>query len=171
MPSDGLYELRQLSVFDGEDVFRMLQTICNSENAFTNPVKGMSYSEYKQWLKQQDDWSLERNLPEGYVGQTIFWLYDNGIPVCIGKIRHALTEQSRRIGGNVGYAISNKYRKKGYGTIIVGLLVEKAVVMGLKEILLTVEKGNFASKRVIEKNGGKLVNENDERWFFVFDVV
>ncbi len=164
-----MVELRELSVFDDEEVFMMLQNIGNDENAFTNPVKGMSYDDYKQWLKQQHNWSLGKDLPNGYVGQTIYWLYDNGIPVGIGKIRHALTEHSRKFGGNIGYAISNKYRGNGYGTIILKLLLEKAKDIKLEEKLLTVEKTNPASKRVIEKNGGKLIDENEERWFFCFD--
>lgn len=162
------YEFRQLSVFDGEDVFQMLQTIGDKENAFTNPVKGMSYYEFKEWLKQQNNWSLEKDLPDGYVGQTIFWLFCDGVPVGVGKIRHALTEQSRWIGGNVGYAISNKSRGKGYGTLLLELLLKKAKEMNVNEILLTVEKSNLASKRVIEKNGGRLTDENDERWIFCF---
>lgn len=162
-------ELRKLSFFDGEDVYQMLQTIGDNENAFTNSVNGMTFEEYKVWLKRQEDWSQGIDLPNGYVGQTIFWLYDNNIPVGIGKIRHALTEHSRQIGGNIGYAISDKYRGKGYGTIILKLLLEKAKEMNVKEKLLTVEKINPASKRVIEKNGGKLIGENDERWFFSFD--
>ncbi len=164
-----MIELRELSVLDGEDVFLMLQTIKDNENAFTNPVSGMDYDSYKQWLKQQYDWSLEINLPEGYVGQTIFWLYDNDMPVGIGKIRHALTDHSREIGGNIGYAISNNYRGRGYATILLKLLLDKAEEMNVNEKLLTVEKINPASKRVIEKNGGRLIKENDERWFFVFD--
>lgn len=164
-----MLKFRKLSIFDGEDVFQMLQYIGENENAFSNPVHGMSFDCYKQWLVQQYDWSIEKNLPGGYVGQTIYWLYDNDTPVGIGKIRHALTEHSRTIGGNIGYAISNKYRGKGYGTIILKMLLEKAKEMNIKEKLLTVEKSNPTSKRVIEKNGGKLIGENEERWFFSFD--
>lgn len=163
-----MVELRELSVFDGEEIYMMLQTIGDNENAFTNPVNGMSFDDFKQWLIQQYDWSIEANLPVGYVGQTIFWLFDNDTPVGIGKIRHTLTEHSRQIGGNIGYAISNKYRGKGYGTIILKLLLEKANKMNVKEKLLTVEKINPASRRVIEKNGGKMIGENAERWFFEF---
>lgn len=164
-----MVEIRELLTSDGKDVFQMLQTIDKDENAFTNPVKGMNYEVFKEWLIQQNQWSRCENLPEGFVGQTIFWLYDNGIPIGIGKIRQALTEHSRKIGGNIGYAISDKYRGKGYGTIILKLLLEKAKEMNVKEILLTVEKINPASRRVIEKNGGRLIDENEERWFFSFD--
>ena len=160
--------LKQLSVSDGMDIYKMLQHISAVENEFKNPVKEMTYDEYKQWLKQQDDWSRGENLPDGYVGQTCFWLFDNGVPVGFGKIRHSLTEQSKQIGGNIGYAISSDYRGKGYGSILLKKLLESADNMNIDEKLLTVEKYNYASKRVIEKNGGKLIKENEYRWFFEF---
>ena len=79
--------LKQLSSEDGIDIFNMLKGIQSVENSFTNPVHDMDYTKFKNWLVQQDDWSKEINLPEGYVGQTIFWLIDDETPVGIGKIR------------------------------------------------------------------------------------
>jgi len=160
--------LRQLSSNDGEDIYMLLQHIGFEENAFTNPVKGMSYDEYEKWLIQQDNWSKNIDLPQGYVGQTCYYLMVNDIPVAFGKIRHSLTKQSRIKGGNIGYAVSDKYRGKGYGTMILKLLLVKAEELNIKEKLLTVEKINPASKRVIEKNGGRMISENSDRWFFEF---
>lgn len=162
------YWLRQLSVSDGIDVYDMLQHIEKNENEFKNPVKGLPFFEFKKWLLEQDAWSRGEMLPEGYVGQTCFWLMEDGIPIGFGKVRHALTTQSRIIGGNLGYAISDEHRGKGMAKILLKLLVEKANEMGIKEKILTVEKFNFASKRVIEANGGKQIAENEQRWFFVF---
>lgn len=161
--------LRQLSIFDGQDVYNLLQHIGEEENAFKNPVRNMSYNEFKQWLVQQDAWSRNESLPDGYVGQTCFWLIADGVPVAFGKIRHSLTPASRIQGGNIGYAVSSEYRGKGYGTRILNLLLHKAEEMHVQEKLLSVEKNNPASKRVIEKNGGRLVSENQYRWFFVFE--
>ena len=160
--------LRQLSIFDGLDVYNLLQHIGEEENAFKNPVKKMSYDEFKLWLVQQDAWSRNENLPNGYVGQTCFWLMVDDVPVAFGKIRHALTPSSRMQGGNIGYAVSSEYRGMGYGTKILNLLLQKAEEMNIQEKLLSVEKFNLASKRVIEKNGGRLVSENQYRWFFSF---
>lgn len=158
--------LRQLSPNDGKAFYNMLQHIEREENAFTNPVNGMSFDEYLLWLKQQDDWSKGDNLPKGYVAQTIFWLMDGETPVGIGKIRHVLTESSRIFGGNIGYAISSQHRGLGYGTTIVKELFKQADKMGIKERILTVEKYNYASKRVIENNKGTLFDENEFRWYF-----
>ena len=132
-------ELKQLSTKDGLKVFEMLQRIGSCENEFKNTAHGLTYDEYKVWLVQQDDWSKGANLPEGYVAQTIYWLIDEDNPVGIGKIRHELNCQL------------------------------KAREIGVLELLLSVEKYNPASKKVIEKNGGKLINENEDRWFFTFN--
>lgn len=158
--------LKQLSIDDDTIIYNMLQNIGNNENEFKNPVRGMTYIEFKDWLKQQDEWSKEMNLPNGYVGQTIFWLYDNEVPVGIGKIRHKLTKDSRCCGGNIGYAISCNERGKGYGKQLIYLLKDKCLEMSIFERLLTVEKSNPISKYVIEKCGGKLIKENNKRWFF-----
>ena len=162
-------KLRQLSIDDSVDIFKMLQRIGPCENEFKNTAHGLTYEEYKAWLVQQDDWSKGVNLPEGYVAQTIFWLFDDDKPVGIGKIRHELTCHSRTIGGNIGYAIDPVSRGKGYATKLLELLILKAREIGVLETLLSVEKYNPASKRVIEKAGGKQINENDDRWFFTFD--
>ena len=161
--------LRQLNVSDGEDIYEMLQRIGSCENEFKNTANGLTYDEYKAWLIQQDNWSKGDNLPENYVAQTIFWLFEEDKPVGIGKIRHELNCHSRTIGGNIGYAIDPVNRGKGYATELLKLLIHKAREIGVKETLLSVEKYNPASKIVIEKNGGKQINENDDRWFFTFD--
>lgn len=158
--------LQKLTAHDGERFYRMLQDIGSRENSFTNPVNGMDFGEYKQWLSRQEEWSEGRNLPDGYVAQTLYWLVDGGMPVGIGKIRHALTAESREAGGNVGYAIASAHRGRGYGKVLLGLLLAEAKKMGLDEILLTVDKGNIASKKVVEANGGILVRENPGRWYF-----
>ena len=158
--------LKQLSPLDGEEIFLMLKSIGASENAYYNPVNKMDYEQYKKWLIEQDQWSRSENLPQGYVRQTIYWMYDVNTPVGVGKIRYSLTDQSREFGGNIGYAISKTYRGKGYGNSILKLLLEKAKQLEIPEILITVEKFNYASKAVAELNGGVLTRESDIRWYF-----
>ena len=160
------FEIRQLSIEDGQDIYKMLKRIGPSENHFQNPVHHMSYNQYKEWLIEQDNWSKEIGLPKGYAGQTSFWMYVEGRPVAFGKIRHSLNENSRKVGGNIGYAVDPLERGKGYATLFLSELIHLANMMGIEEILLSVEKYNYASKRVIEKNGGYVFNENELRWFF-----
>ena len=161
-----MIRLQKLSTNDGMDVFEMLKGIGSVEKSFTNPTYKMSYTEFQDWLLQQVLWDQGVMLPEGYVAQSIYWLYDDETPVGMGKIRHELTENSRKKGGNIGYAISHSYRGKGYGSVLLKLLLEEAKRIGVNEILLTIDKNNEASKSVCEKNGGVLFDENTERWFY-----
>ena len=162
-------ELRELRCTDGLDVYNMLQTIGAEENEFHNDAYGLSFEEFKSWLKKQYNWSRGIELPEGYVKQWIFWMYVEGRPVGFGKLRERLTEHSKKIGGNIGYAISSVERGKGYGTVLFGMLLNKAKEMKIETVMSTVEKGNPISKRIQETNGGILIQENDQRWYFSFD--
>lgn len=157
--------LQQISPIDGLDGYELLQRIGEMENDFTNPIHGKSFNEYQEWLVQQDSWSREDNLPQGYVGQTCYWLKYDGEIVGLGKIRHGLTEQSRIEGGNIGIAIDPLRRGKGLGGRFISLLLEKANEMKIGEILITVKKFNFASKAAFEKNGCRIIKETDGWWY------
>ena len=50
-------------------------------------------------------------------------------------------------------------RRKGYGTLILELTLEKAKDLGLDKVLLTCDTDNVASAKIIEKNGGKLAGQ------------
>ena len=161
-------ELIQLSLSDGNDEYELLQRIGPCENHFLNSAYGISREQFNQWLDEQDKWSKGIDLPEGYVPQTVYWLKVDGKPVGIGKIRSRLTESSKKIGGNIGYAIDPNKRGNGYSTILLKYLLDEARRMKVDEIMLTVDLGNLASKRAIEKCGGELFMKNEERWFFRF---
>ena len=163
------YELKELNPADGEDIYLMLQTIAQVEQEFHNDVCGMKYEEFKNWLIIQNDWSQGRGLPKGYVKQWIYWFYAYGKPVGIGKLREKLTDHSRIVGGNIGYAISAPERGKGYGTVLFKLLLRKAKEIHIETVMSTVEKTNPISRIIQEKCGGILVQENDQRWYFSFD--
>ena len=160
--------IKKLSRSDGREVFEMLKGIDTVENAYTNPTYIMSFPEFQEWLLEQEEWDKGNNLPKGYVAQSIYWLYDGDTPVGMGKIRHGLTENSRKNGGNIGYAISRPYRGKGYGSAFLKMLLEEARTLGIEEIILTIDKYNKASKSICENNGGILFDENAERWFYRF---
>ena len=163
-------QIRQLSVDDGVEIYEMLQRIGKSENEFHNEANGLTFDEFKTWLKLMDDWSKGENLPDGYVREYKYWLVDDEGNYCgYGKIREKLTEKSREFGGNLGFAVDPLYRGKGYGNSFFKLLLDKAVEMNLKEIISTVEKFNYPSKKVHEYCGGKLYKETDKRWYFSFN--
>ena len=68
-------ELKQLSLEMGKSEYHMLQGILNGENGFYNPACSISYEEYREWLKKEDDISKGVNLPEGWIPATTYFLY------------------------------------------------------------------------------------------------
>jgi predicted acetyltransferase len=112
---------------------------------------------FGKYVRDRLDWKEGKNLPEGWVPGSTFWLV-RGDNVIVGtsSLRHRLTEHLRNIGGHIGFNIRPSERGKGYGTAILALTLEKAKELGLKRVLVTCDDNNIASAKVIEKNGGIL---------------
>jgi len=108
------------------------------------------FAEHVEWLRSQET----RDEP-GRVRQNTFWLVRNGREI-IGesRLRHALTPSLEQFGGHIGYMIRPSERRKGYGTKILALTLEKAREIGLDRVLVTCSPTNTASAEVILANGG-----------------
>ncbi len=50
----------------------MLQDIDRRENDFTHDVKDMPYEKFSEWCKLQYEYANGRQLPAGYVPQSIY---------------------------------------------------------------------------------------------------
>lgn len=59
--------------------------------------------------------------------------------------------------GHIGYSVVPWKRGRGYATRALGLLLPEARREGLPYVELTTDAANVASRRVIEANGGVLV--------------
>lgn len=166
-------ELAQLSRDNGLAEYGMLQDIDNNEYGFINEACGMSFDDYEKWLIQQDDYSKGRNLPHNWIPQTTFFLYIDGRPVGIGRIRHYSNETLELQGvGNLGYGIAKSFRGKGYGSILFECLLEKCKLFGYSEIKLFPYIDNVATNRVMLKHGAKLIGTlNDEKNIYVIPVI
>lgn len=164
------YELKKLSVNDGRDVYDMLQSIPKDENGFINGVNGMNFDEYKSWLVHADENSKKTEIEDGWkVPQSTYWLYVNGRPVGVGKIRHFLTDKLRLEGGHIGYAIAPGARNKGCGKILLRELLKEAKKLNIDRALITVQNENAASIKVALANGGLIEKIGAERHFIWVD--
>ncbi len=118
---------------------------------------GKSFKKYVSWLESA---SLGKNLPEGYVANSTFWLIDaHDEIVAVSNIRCELTESLLMLGGHIGYGVRSSARRKGYGTEILRQSLVEARLMGIGDMRITCDKENPGSARVIIKNGGELDEE------------
>jgi predicted acetyltransferase len=115
-------------------------------------------SNFEELVQQIRDEADPRKVKPGLVPQTVFWLIDNSEFIGRVSIRHELDERLLRQGGHIGYEIRPSKRKRGYGTAILRLGLEKAREMGLLRVLVTCDEDNIGSRKIIEHNGGKLEN-------------
>ncbi len=164
------YELKKLTPEDGRDVFDMLKEIGENENGFANPVNTMSYDEYRAWLVRRDDESRGVLDQSWKVPQTTYWLYANGAPVAIGKLRHRLTDRLLIEGGHIGYGVRASARGNGHATALLELMLQKARAMGIEKILITVREDNPASAKVAEKSGGALEKREGGRLYYWIEL-
>jgi len=61
--------------------------------------------------------------------------------------------------GHFGYAVVPWKRRRGYATQALRMMLQDARAVGLTSIEITADKGNIASCRAIEANGGGFVEE------------
>ena len=100
------------------------------------------------------------DLPPGYTPGSTFWLVENDRRILgATNIRHYLNDGLRRIGGHIGYGIRPSERQKGYATLMLRLALEKARKLGIPKVLLTCDKSNIASAKVMLNNGAMLESE------------
>lgn len=128
-------------------------------------LEGTSHNKYngdfELFLKKVEDLRQGRNLPEGWMPESLYWLVDDSKFIGRLAIRHALNDHLRTIGGHIGYAIRPSERQKGYGSLALTLGLQKAKELGIDPVLLTCLSTNIASKRIIEKHGGVYEGESD----------
>lgn len=164
-------EIKKLSVHDGRDIYEMLQELPADENGFINSVHGKTYDEYQEWLKGAVRSSEQAGIVDGWkVPSTIFWLFEDGQPVGIGKVRHFLTDALREHGGNVGYAIRPSARNRGLGKKLLALLMTESRKIGVDQLLLTIQNHNASSIRVALDNGGRIVRTTEDRHYIGIDL-
>ncbi|MGC2234718.1 MAG: GNAT family N-acetyltransferase [Pyrinomonadaceae bacterium] len=107
-------------------------------------------------LNNVENYALGTNLPPNHVPSDTFWLVRERRIIGRSDLRHRLNANLEDVGGHIGYDIRPTERRKGYGTLILKLTLEKAKNRGLKRVLLTCAADNTGSAKIIEKNGGKL---------------
>lgn len=103
--------------------------------------------------------ALQENTTPDKVPQTTYWLTNNGEYIGRLSIRHELNDHLLKIGGHIGYDVRPSKRRMGYGTKQLELGLEKARELGLGRALLTCDKDNIGSRKIIESHGGVLENE------------
>lgn len=131
-----------------------------TRSGLAQPVANQTFSDFINTLRNQP---YKDKIAKNLVPATTYWLIDNDEFIGRVQIRHELNEELAKTGGHIGYYIRISKRKKGYGKKILELGLKEAKKLGIKKALVTCDVTNFASKKIIEANGGVFENTYDEK--------
>ena len=119
--------------------------------------KDMDFQTYIRRLQEE---SLGIDIPENWVPASTYFLVDETHKIFGAvNIRHRLTDNLMIEGGHVGYGIRPSVRNQGYGTKILKMALDILREMNVEDVLVTCDKDNIGSAKVIQNNGGKLDSE------------
>lgn len=100
-----------------------------------------------------------KDLPKDRVRMWLYWLERDGRIVAESSLRHELNDVLRHEGGHIGYNVRPSERLKGYGSMMLGLMLGEARKIGLERVFITCDTDNAGSARIIEKHGGVLESQ------------
>ena len=115
--------------------------------------------EVAAYFDKVDNFRRGIDVPPGYVPGSSFWLVDGRHYLGSGDVRHYLNDSLRRLGGNIGYSIRPAAWGLGLGTRQLAMLLDEAALLRICRPIVTCFDANIASVRIIEKNGGVLLNK------------
>ena len=149
--------LEKVSSNQPKGLMEFLIDFSKGENGVKGPNINNPDFTLKSYLNNVIAMESSENLKVGYVPMSTYWLLDdNDYVIGICKLRHKLTKLLLDYGGHIGYYIKKSERNKGIGTFMLKNTLKEAKNLGLEKVLITTEIDNFASNRIILKNGGKL---------------
>jgi predicted acetyltransferase len=111
------------------------------------------------YVELMNDRAQGRNVSAGFVSADEFWIVSSGVVVGSLSVRHELNENLRRLGGHVGYSTHPEYRRRGVATFALRSALGILGTLGVAEALVTCRADNAASIAVIEKCGGRRIED------------
>ena len=85
-------ELVRVQDSDYEKAYELYMTFQANENGFMNSVYGYNYEQFLAWIEKKRNWSLGKELPDGFVPDTSYVLVDEGLYIGVFKIDYNKSE-------------------------------------------------------------------------------
>lgn len=162
-----MLELRKMNLQDIKEQWEYVTALPKDENGLTNPYEGITFEEYETTVLPE--LMMHENpvgMPEWFVPETYYYLWDEQVLVGEYRIRHYLTEALKIGAGHIGYSIKKEFRGKGYGSKGLALALDLArEIVPEDEIYLRVLKSNIPSFKAISNNGAYIVGEDETHYF------
>ena len=152
--------LKEPNINDEKEIIKYKEEFIKYNSLLNGGAGLLNSSSFLEWLKKIEK---DKDLSNSPIKSELLFVRKSDDKI-LGtvNIRHSLDGIYSKHGGHIGYSIRPTERNKGYGTILLSLALEFCKTLGIKKVLLTCNKDNFASKKVILKNNGKFESEFTE---------
>ena len=135
-----------------------------NEEIIPYAIRKADYRDYDRYLISLE---ASENDPDLVPDSTYFCLdTDRNILVGAVNIRHYLNDRLLLNSGHIGDGVRPSERRKGIGSRMVSLALEKCKELGIEKVLMVCDKENIASAKTIIHNGGILESQDhrQSRW-------
>ena len=149
--------LRRLSLSDKDAFSKAIIDWNIADNELLFPFL-LGYKSFDELIDRLTKMEQGINLPNGFVPQIQFYGFINDTIVGRLQFRTKLTPDLELHGGNIGYLVARPYRRQGYATEMMRQVLPFIWSVGLEKVLISCDKDNSPSKKIIERSGGKLID-------------
>jgi len=127
------------------------------EEALVPWVLKLDATDFHDYVARLIGFSHGVGIKDGFVEHSTFWMVDaENTIVGVSNLRHRLTPELERIGGNIGFSVRPSKRRQGYATHLLALTLDAAKSLPIGRVLLTCDEENTGSRKAIMANGGVL---------------
>lgn len=149
-----LLELRSYMIDEDTGVYEMLQEIpAVDEFDQHNEYYGLSKDETKKLINKMMSHAYGLNNSRDFPKCDHYILFVEGKPVSMGCLMFEMTDYWRRHRGHFWYKTRPSERRKGYGTKLLELIVQRAKELGLTHLISQCDINNYGSNKVMINNG------------------
>jgi GrpB-like predicted nucleotidyltransferase (UPF0157 family)/predicted acetyltransferase len=141
--------------------------VAMGDDPWTSQDQAIAHQDPVAYAEALRNWSQGRNLPPNRTPFDAFWILMGDVVVGQCGVRHPLTPKLEAMGGNVGYDVHPGYRNQGVATFALREALKFLASKGVPEALITCAHDNAASIRVIEKCGGRRIEDTTRRRYVI----
>lgn len=166
---DAKYRLEEINLGMGQPEYEMYRDIPAKESGSTNLCNGLPFDVFPSFIESQMARKYQTISPFD-TPTAIYIFYVNDKPIGYAGLRLDIDEKWKKWSGNIFYAVRSSARGKGYGTALLDAMLKEAKNHGIDEVLIQSSAGNIASQKIIEKNGGKFLSEDEGTRYYKITI-